>query len=146
MSDTSDIIISLPGGRRVDADLGGHVVHTDQPLRNGGEDSAPSPFQLFLASIGTCAGIFVQGFCAGRGLPTEGVRIIERPTFDAHGTLAAVSLQIELPPGFPERYRDAIARVVEQCSVKRAIAAQPHFDVEVHIPSSLTQHEERNAP
>jgi ribosomal protein S12 methylthiotransferase accessory factor len=82
-----------------------------------------------LASLGTCAGIFVQGFCAKRGLPVDGIRIIERPTFGADGVLASVELDIELPAAFPEKYREALVRVAEQCSVKRAIAAQPVFTV-----------------
>jgi putative redox protein len=128
-STPEDIVVTLPGGRRVDARVGAHVVHTDQPTDNGGEDSAPSPFQLFLAALGTCAGIFVQGFCARRSLSTEGIRILERPRYDEHGTLLAVELDLEVPPTFPEQYREALGRVAEQCSVKKAIAAQPTFTV-----------------
>jgi putative redox protein len=130
MAGTSEIVVTLPGGRRVDARVGGHVVHTDQPIDNGGEDTAPSPFQLFLASVGTCAGIFVQGFCAKRGISPDGIRIVQRQQFDAEsGTLAVVDIAIEVPPDFPEKYRDALVRVADQCSVKRAIHAQPRFDV-----------------
>jgi ribosomal protein S12 methylthiotransferase accessory factor len=128
--DTNQIVVTLPGGRRVDAQVGAHVVRTDQPRGNGGEDSAPSPFQLFLASIGTCAGIFVEGFCTKRGISTEGIRIVERPQVDPEtGALVAVELDIEVPPSFPEKYRDALVRVADGCSVKRAIAAQPRFEV-----------------
>lgn len=136
MSSASPIVVTLPHGRRVDAQVGNHVVHTDQPVSNGGEDTAPSPFELFLASLGTCAGIFVQGFCAKRGIPTEGVRLVVRPTYGPEDTLAAVDIEIDLPAGFPEKYRDAVTKVVEQCSVKRAIAAQPGFTVhaELHAP------------
>jgi putative redox protein len=133
MKEPSEIIVTLPGGRRVDARVGAHLVHTDQPVANGGADSAPSPFQLFLASIGACAGIFVQGFCAARKLPTDGIRIVERPTFAEDGTLTAVDLQLELPPDFPEKYREAVAKVAEQCSVKKAIAAQPAFTVHAGV-------------
>lgn len=126
---TSEILVTLPGGRRVDARLGEHVVRTDQPRDNGGEDTAPSPFQLFLAAIGTCAGIFVQGFCAKRGLPTEGIRIVERTRYAEDGTLVGVDLDIEVPAGFPEKYREALVRVADQCSVKKAIQAQPVFQV-----------------
>jgi putative redox protein len=130
MAGTSEIIVTLPGGRRVDAALGGHVVRTDQPVDNGGEDTAPSPFQLFLAAIGTCAGIFVQGFCAKRGLPTEGIRIVQRPRVDPEtGVLASVDLEIQVPPSFPEKYHEALVRVADQCSVKKAIQAQPVFQV-----------------
>lgn len=129
MSDTRELIITLPGKRRVDAAFGHHVVHTDQPLDNGGEDTAPSPFNLFLAALGTCAGIFVQGFCAKRNLPYEGIRLVQRPSYGPDGTLTAVDIDILLPPDFPENYREAVARVAEQCSVKKAIAAQPRFTV-----------------
>lgn len=129
MSAPRTLEISFPGGRRVDARVGEHTLHTDQPVDNGGTNTAPSPFELFLASIGTCAGIFVQGFCAKRGIATEGIRIQEHVEFDERGVLKRVDLHVELPPEFPERYREAIVQVVEQCSVKRAIAAQPTFAV-----------------
>jgi ribosomal protein S12 methylthiotransferase accessory factor len=129
MADESRIVVTLPGKRRIDAQVRSHVVRTDQPRTNGGEDTAPSPFELFLAAIGTCAGIFVQGFCAKRELSTEGIRIVEIPHLDASGTLVGVDLEIQVPPSFPEKYRDALVRVADQCSVKRAIEARPRFEV-----------------
>ena len=129
MSNHDPIVITLPGGRRVDAQVGTHTIHTDQPRDNGGEDLAPAPYDVFLASIGACAGIFVQGFCAKRDIPTGGIRIVERPSFGADGELTEVDLELQLPPSFPEKYRDAVVKVAAQCSVKRAIAAQPKFIV-----------------
>jgi ribosomal protein S12 methylthiotransferase accessory factor len=129
MGAASEIVITIPGGRRVDARLGRHVVRTDQPVDNGGEDTAPSPFDTFLAAIGTCVGIFVQGFCHKRGLPTEGIRIVERPSYGEDGALSGVDLDIQVPASFPEKYREALVRVADQCSVKKAIQAQPRFQV-----------------
>ena len=129
MASATEIGVSLPGGRRVNAEVGRHIIHTDQPISNGGEDAAPAPFDVFLASMGACAGIFVQGFCAKRGIPYEGIRIIERPEYGAEGVLQGVNFDIQTPPTFPEKYREPLVRVVEQCSVKRAIQAQPTFRV-----------------
>ena len=129
MASAKEILVTLPGGRRVDAKTAQHVVHTDQPIDNGGQDSAPTPFDLFLASIGACAGIFVQGFCAKRRIPYDEIRLVERPQFAEDGTLQAVDIDIQLPPSFPEKYQSAVVKVVEQCSVKRAILAQPSFRV-----------------
>ena len=129
MASSGEIVVTLPGGRRVDAQLGPFAVHTDQPRELGGEESAPSPFQLFLAAIGTCAGIFVQGFCAKRELPTVGIRIVQRMRYAEDGALAGVELDIQVPPSFPEKYREALVRVADQCSVKKAIQAQPVFQV-----------------
>ncbi len=126
----SEMIVTMPGGKRIDAQIGKHVIRTDQPVSNGGEDSAPSPFQLFLAAIGTCAGIYVAGFCQKRQLSTEGIRIRQRNHFDdATGVLARVELDIEVPASVPEKYREALVRVADQCAVKKAIQAQPVFEV-----------------
>jgi len=130
MADTTELTITLPGGKQVDAAFGEFVVRTDQPVANGGEASAPSPFQLFLASLGTCAGIYVAGFCQKRGLPADGIRIVQRNRFDPEsGVLAGVDFEIVVPKDFPEKYQDALVRVVDQCAVKRAIQAQPAFSV-----------------
>lgn len=131
---SSEMIVTLPGGKRVDTQIGRHVIRTDQPVSGGGEDSAPSPFDLFLASIGTCAGIFVAGFCQKRGLPTEGIRIVQRNHADPEsGTLVRVELDVLVPAGFPEKYLEALVRVADQCKVKKAIQAQPVFEVKAIV-------------
>ena len=130
MASSSEMIVTFPGGKKVDTQIGKHVIRTDQPEAGGGEDSAPAPFGLFLAAIGTCAGIYVVGFCQKRGLPTDGIRVRQRNQFHAEtGVLAKVDLDIEVPPSFPEKYRDALVRVADQCAVKKAIQAQPAFEV-----------------
>jgi putative redox protein len=127
---SSEMVVTLPGGKRVDAQIGRHVIRTDQPVEAGGEDGAPPPFHLFLASIGTCAGIYVAGFCQKRGLPTDGIRLVQRNTFEPEtGALTRVEIDVVVPPSFPERYRDALVRVADQCAVKKAIQTQPAFAV-----------------
>jgi putative redox protein len=126
----SEMIVTLPGGKRVDTEIGRHVIRTDQPVANGGEDSAPAPFDLFLAAIGTCAGIYVAGFCQKRNIPTDEIRIRQRNHVDpGTGVLARVELDIEVPPSFPPQYHAALVRVADQCAVKKAIQAQPAFAV-----------------
>jgi ribosomal protein S12 methylthiotransferase accessory factor len=131
---SSEMVVTLPGGKRVDTQLGRHVIRTDQPLEAGGQDGAPPPFHLFLASIGTCAGIYGAGFCHKRGLPTEGIRLVQRNTFHPEtGALTRVEIDVEVPPEFPEKYRDALVRVADQCAVKKAIQAQPVFEVQTVV-------------
>jgi putative redox protein len=126
----SEMIVTFPGRKRVDTRIGEHVIRTDQPASHGGEDTAPAPFDLFLAAIGTCAGIYVVGFCQKRELPTEGIQIRQRNHFDPETrVLQRVELDIEVPPSFPEKYRDALVRVADQCAVKKALQAQPRFEV-----------------
>jgi ribosomal protein S12 methylthiotransferase accessory factor len=126
----NELFVTFPGGKKVDTEIGGHVIRTDQPVSNGGENTAPAPFDLFLAALGTCAGIYVVGFCQRRDLPTDGIRVRQRWERDREtGVLSKVELDIEVPPSFPEKYRDALVRVADQCAVKKAIQAQPVFEV-----------------
>ncbi len=121
-----DITVSFPGGKRVDAAVGEHVVHTDQPVTGGGEDAAPAPFDVFLASLATCAGIYVLGFCQARNIPTEGIRLVQHHDQDpVTHALRGVDLEIELPVGFPEKYKDAVVRAAEGCKVKKLLASPP---------------------
>ncbi|MEN9800710.1 MAG: hypothetical protein RL653_4407 [Pseudomonadota bacterium] len=129
MAHTTDIGIQLGAGRQVLAQVEGFTVATDQPAELGGAGAFPSPYNLFLASLGTCAGVFVQGFCQKRGIPTEGISLRQKMRYGEDGVLAAVDVEVVLPPGFPDRYRDAVTRAAEGCSVKKAIAAQPTFVV-----------------
>ena len=134
-----EMIITFPGGARVDAQVGPHTVRTDQPAHAGGQGSAPAPFALFLASIGTCAGIYVLSFCTQRGLPTDGIRIIQRAEKDpATGLVGTVELDIEVPPGFPAKYHDALVRSASQCAVKKHLENPPRFDVRTVVTSGAS--------
>ena len=124
-----EMIIDFPGGARVDAHYGPYTVRTDQPRSGGGDDSAPAPFLVFLASIGTCAGIYVLSFLEQRGLSSEGAGIIMRQQRDPETKLVSkISLEIKLPAGFPEKYRDAVIRAAEMCAVKRHLDNPPAFE------------------
>ena len=120
--------IDFPGGSRVDAHFGPFTVATDQPP----EATAPSPFAMFLASIGTCAGIYVLGFCQQRGLPTEGLRITETTHAAADGMVDRIDLDVQLPADFPDKYREAVVRAADQCTVKKHLLHPPAIEITTH--------------
>jgi len=125
-----EMIIDFPGGAKVDAHFGEFSVKTDQPAIGSGEGSAPTPFQVFLSSIGTCAGIYVLGFCRQRGLPTEGIRIIERINNNRMTSMVdKIDLEIQVPPDFPQKYYEALVRSADQCAVKKHLENPPQFNV-----------------
>jgi putative redox protein len=130
---TMEIKVSFAGGKKVNAEINGMVIKTDQPVKYGGEGTAPSPFEHFLASIGTCAGIFIVGFCQERKIPLDGISLIERIEYakDADGKMFMdkIVLEIIVPPEFPEKYHNALIKVADQCAVKKAIMNPPKFDV-----------------
>jgi putative redox protein len=125
--------ITFPGGARVNAEMDGRIIPTDQPAEGGGEGAAPSPFDYFLASLGTCAGIYVLSFCRHRGIATDGMSLTQRVEFAAadggRKRLTRVDIEIDLPPGFPEKYRNAVAKAAGLCSVKKVIMDPPEFAI-----------------
>ena len=123
--------VTFPGGKRVDASYNGFEIETDQAVDSGGDGSAPEPFDFFLASIATCAGIYILGFCQKRGIPHEGVRLVQSWERDEKSRrLATIRINIEVPPGFPEKYHKALVRAAAQCSVKKTMENPPDFIVE----------------
>ncbi len=128
--------IRFPGSLVVEAEFDGFKVRTDQPAAVGGGESAPSPFDLFLASIGTCAGYYALRFCQVRGLPTEDLSLKVTAEKDpAVKRVTQVSIEIELPPDFPEKYREAIVHATDQCSVKKHLLHPPEIEVVAVRPS-----------
>lgn len=121
----------------MNADFNSFSVTTDQPVKEGGEGSAPSPYEYFLASIGTCAGVYVVGFCEKRNIPTEKISLTQRHEFrkteEGKSVLEKIVIEIIVPPTFPEKYRQALVKVADQCAVKKTIMNPPKFDIKTIV-------------
>jgi ribosomal protein S12 methylthiotransferase accessory factor len=128
------IQVNFPGGKRVDAKIGEFNILTDQSVSAGGEASAPEPFDLFLASIATCAGIYALGFCQSRGISSEGMSLsmgYERD--DQKKLISHIILHLNLPSDFPEKYRSGVVRAMEQCAVKKHMLDAPEFSIDTRF-------------
>lgn len=122
--------ITLGEGRKVSAEYNGHTIMTDQPVQFGGDNSAPAPFDLFLASLGTCAGFYVKIFCLKRNIPTDNIRIIQTMEVEeTNGMIGKIKIDIKLPADFPEKYKDAVVNSANLCAVKKHIQHPPEFEV-----------------
>ena len=127
-----EIHVTSPGGLLIDAQMGDFKVSTDQPLADGGTNTAPSPFDLFLASLATCAGYYVMAFCRERNLPTEGIALTMNNDWNEKDHLAEnITIHITLPDDFPEKYRRAVQKVAGMCTVKRHMEKSPAFSISV---------------
>lgn len=125
-----DIEVFFEEGAKVNARMGKHVVKTDQKEHGGGEDSAPAPFDYFLVSLATCAGIYVKVFCKKRGIDSSGIRIYQHHHNDPQTRkLTGIDIEIVLPDEFPEKYREAVIKAADQCAVKRALKDPPEIAV-----------------
>ena len=131
-----DFKVTFPGGKRVDAEFKGFVVKTDQPIHQGGDASAPSPFDYFLASIATCSGIYVLSFCQMRKIPTEGITLFMRLERDPIKKMVGkVFMEVNLPREFPEKYQKAVIKAIDGCAVKMHLQDPPEFEIKTFINS-----------
>lgn len=125
-----DMIMSFPGGLRVDADYKGFTVKSDQPEGEGGDNSAPSPFDLFFCSIGTCAGFYVLSFCRERDIPTDNIRVVLSTVRNSETRMVTdVNIDIQLPADFPEKYVKAVKASADKCTVKKHVLKPPAFNI-----------------
>lgn len=127
-----EFTLAFPGGKKVEIIYGDHRVMTDQPLENGGEDAAMSPFDLFLGSIISCSGIVALGFMRKRDISTEGLKIRMRQDYDEEANLVRkLFIDVEVPADFPEKYKNALVKALDTCTVKRHLVEVPAFEVTV---------------
>ncbi|MFH1728903.1 MAG: OsmC family protein [Pseudomonadota bacterium] len=134
-----EIKVKLPGGKKVNAEFNGFTVNTDQSVENGGQGTAPEPFSLFLASLATCAGVYVNGFCQNRGISTENIELTQNHEFaekDGKMSLSKVIIDIKVPADFPEKYLDSLIRVANMCTVKRTLLNPPEFEIQTEVKNS----------
>lgn len=127
-----EMVVTFPGNLKVSAQIGDKIIVTDQPEKSGGDDSAPSPFTLFTASLATCAGYFALKFCRSRNIETEGMLITMKYKWDKElKKYPQMALEVKLPDGFPEKYNYAIIRAIDQCVVKKHIMEPPEITVNI---------------
>lgn len=123
--------ISLEEKKKVNAEFNGQFIATDQPLQAGGDGSAPAPFTLFLASIGTCAGIYVKSFCDQRNIPTDEIYLTQKMNYNYKTRLIDnIEVKIHLPKDFPEKYKPAVINAANLCAVKEHLKTPPQIDVQ----------------
>lgn len=123
--------ITFPGGLAVNTDYMGFTTATDQPESYGGTNSAPAPFDLFLSSLGACAGFYALRFCQQREIDTTGMKLtLDTERNPESKRLDLIKMFIHLPDNFPEKYQKSIIRATDQCAVKKVIVDSPEFSVE----------------
>jgi ribosomal protein S12 methylthiotransferase accessory factor len=127
MSETKEMTVTFTGGKRIAVSYNGFEIMTDQSVKYGGEASAPEPYDLFLASLATCAGVYVLGFCDKRGISSDGIRLLQSWQRDSKGKLVQIKLDIQVPASFPDKYHPALVRAANQCAVKKTLESPPEI-------------------
>ncbi len=124
--------ITLPGNMKVYANYGNFTIETDQSKKDGGDETAPAPYQLFLASIATCAGAYIISFCKSRNIPYDGIELEQKMIYDTvNRKMGKIKIDVKLPEDFPEKYRTSVIKAAESCAVKKTILNPPEFQIDI---------------
>jgi ribosomal protein S12 methylthiotransferase accessory factor len=124
--------IRFPGGKKVSSDYNGFTIPTDQSAIDGGDNSAPTPSDLFFASLGTCAALYALRFCESRKIDTEKLKIsLEFQSNEKNHMVEKIIFKINLPPEFPEKYTSALIKSMNLCYVKKHLEQPPEFEFEM---------------
>ncbi len=125
--------VSFPQGKRIDAKIGNFLIPTDQSISYGGQEAYPEPFDLFLASLATCAGIYALNFCQRRNISTKGMKLLMSCHWDKEKKLyTKISINLTISEDFPGKYQGAIIHAMELCSVKKYLYTPPEIQIETN--------------
>ncbi len=93
--------------------------------------SYPEPFDYFLASMPLCAAFYMRRFCQERGISTEGLTVVQHNSnIDSQDKYKKkIVLEVTVPDDFPQKYRKALIKAANTCTVKKVIQAMPEFDI-----------------
>lgn len=130
------------GGKKFEMTARNHRILSDQPLDNDGTDSAMTPPELFLSSLGACAAYYAEEYLRARGLPDEELEI-RISALKGEKPVRIVSLQMDvIAPGLTQRHRDGLLRAVDACLLTNTLHVPPHMDVHVVGSTETVEHEE----
>lgn len=125
-----ELIVKLGDGLKVDVEYKGFVVKTDQPAREGGGGTAPSPFDFFLVSLAACAGFYALAFCRERKISVEDLSVtMSTERGEVSKMIDKVTISVDLPADFPEKYKFALVKAIDHCTVKAHILRPPQFEI-----------------
>lgn len=128
--DAAPILVVHRGGDRFDINVRGHVIRTDQPLGDGGEDTGPTPTELFIASLSGCVAFYARRYLERHSLPTDGLAVEADFSMGSRpARVARIDVRVTVPAAVPAERREALLAVASHCTVHNSLTAVPEISV-----------------
>ncbi len=103
-----------------------HSIRVDQPTFDGGDDTAPTPTDLFIASLAACVAYYVRRFLSRHGHQVEGLAVISEVDFAPHPhRVGAIDLRVEVPGELSPEQRASLLAVASRCTVHNSLRQPP---------------------
>ncbi|CAN5138824.1 OsmC family protein [soil metagenome] len=125
------VVVTRETGLRFSAQVRTHRVVVDQPVRGGGNDSAPTPVELLSAALGACISLYVYQFLTARSLSTQGLGVeVDMLRGDGHA-ISGFVVRLTLPSGLDAHQRSLAERVAQSCPVHHVFSHAMDIAVQV---------------
>jgi putative redox protein len=124
--------VELQKGFLFKAVYGNHEVFTDQHKDDGGTDQAMTPAEFFVASLGTCIGVYAARFCQRHNLPTEGMKVsLDWTRVKDPARIGSIKADLIYPHPIGEAEKKGLLRMAESCFVHESIVHTPEIKIEL---------------
>lgn len=131
--ETRHMDVRYHGGESYEVTVRGHRILVDQPTDSGGEDLAPTPVELFVASLATCVALYAGQYLirhryrrAGLGVSVEYEMASDKPE-----RVSAIRLALRVPTDLPPTRRSALLAVASSCTVHDSLIKPPGITIDV---------------
>ena len=135
----SAIAVRHVEGDRFDITVREHTFSVDQPVSDGGTDTAPTPTELFVASLTSCVAFYARRYLARHNLPTEGLAVTAHYAMgNQPARVSEITVDIDLPDGVPAERRAALLAVASHCTVHNTLENAPAVtvDLRAEVPAA----------
>jgi len=122
-------------GDRFAISVRGHTISVDQPVDAGGTDTAPTPTELFVASVAGCVAHYARRYLARHDIGSDGMAVTARYVMaERPARVDAVDIHITPPDSLPVERRDAFLAVASHCTVHNSLAQPVAVQIELDAP------------
>ena len=126
------VTVAHEHGDRFSIGIRGHVLHVDQPESDGGTDTAPTPTELFVASLASCVALYARRYLQRHDLPEDGLAVTAHAEFGAKpARVATITVSLTLPEQVPQDKRAALLAVASHCTVHNTLENPPQVSIEL---------------
>ena len=120
-----------------------HFLRADEPVKYGGSDAGPTPYDLLLMSLGACTSMTLRMYANRKKLPLEDVsirlvheRVHAEDCIDCDGKLERITRRISLVGDLSDEQRRSLLEIADKCPVHRTLESDPQIVTELVEPDN----------
>lgn len=98
-----------------------HCIVSDEPTDNGGGDTGPAPYELWLAALASCTSLTLRMYAQRKGWELGSIAVDARLTKDEQGQ-QTIERRIAFGAELSDEQRARLAEIADKTPVTRTIA------------------------